>query len=164
MAAGRTNEKGPISPYWWLLLLLLFPLIGWALGQMPVARQEQTSAAAAPEVTRGPGRVAPPPTEGAPTSELSEWTTFESAVAESQQNGKPVLIDFSADWCGPCQALRRLVFEDRARGRAVQAAVIPVSAGDRTPEGGSNPPGSDQLQQRHQVEAFPTPAASSPAT
>ena len=52
MAAGRTNEKGPISPYWWLLLLLLFPLIGWALGQMPVARQEQTGNRAKYPTTR----------------------------------------------------------------------------------------------------------------
>ena len=96
--------------------------------------------------------------------ELSQWTTMSGAIEESQRNGKPVFVDFSADWCSPCQALRREVFENGSRAAALQSAVIPVSNVDQRRETGSNPPVIDELQGRYQVEAFPTLVVFSPAT
>lgn len=57
-----------------------------------------------------------------------------------------MLIDFSADWCGPCRALKQQLFEDGAGGRAVQSAVIPVSIVDRVRENGSNSSEIESLQ------------------
>jgi thiol-disulfide isomerase/thioredoxin len=94
----------------------------------------------------------------------SEWTTFDDAVRQSRDNGKPVLLDFNAEWCGPCQMLRREVFENAAAGTTVKAAVIPVSLVDRIREKGENPAALEQLQRRFDVQAFPTLVVLAPAT
>lgn len=142
----------PVTRFLWpWLLVLFFPLallVGWYAGQMPVP---------ASEAHETPG-------QGTQTGELSQWTTLENATAESRRNGKPVLIDFNAEWCGPCQSLKRQVFEDATRGRFIQTAVIPVSIVDRAREDGSNPPEVEKLQQRYQVDAFPTLIVYLPAT
>lgn len=108
--------------------------------------------------------VIDPPAAQSRRTEISQWTTLDDAMEESRRDGKPVMIDFNADWCGPCQMLKRQVFEDGARGEAVQTAVIPVSIVDRARENGSNPPEIESLQQRFQVDAFPTLIVFSPAT
>lgn len=42
-----------------------------------------------------------------------EWTPYsEEALAEAQADGKPVLMDFYADWCVPCLELDRVTFTD----------------------------------------------------
>ena len=136
----------------------------------PPARPGARAPEVAMTVTReagptGPSARAPrPEAEREDRPELSQWTTMSNALEESRRNGKPVFIDFSADWCGPCQALRHEVFEDGVRAATLQGAVIPVSIVDQRRETGSNPPEIEELQGRYQVEAFPTLVVFSPAT
>jgi thiol-disulfide isomerase/thioredoxin len=129
--------------------------------EMTVTRVADPGSQASPNA----GRPAAPHSEpGAERPERSSWTTMDGALEESRRNGKPVFIDFSADWCGPCQRLKHEVFEDGARAATLQDAVIPVSIVDRRRESGSNPLEIEELQQRYQVAAFPTLVVFSPAT
>jgi len=44
-----------------------------------------------------------------------EWTPYsDAALAQAKASGRPVVLDFSADWCVPCHELDNNTFTDRA--------------------------------------------------
>jgi thiol:disulfide interchange protein len=153
------------SPLWGLLLLPLGLLAGHFIGRLPVAARPDTAPAhATPVATPVPGD-APLAAPAAPSSEASagadaggpvRWLPIQDAVDRSRQSGKPVLFDFNAEWCGPCQSLKAEVFESSIHARAIEAVVLPVSVVDQVREQGSNPPDLEALQQRFNIEGFPT--------
>ncbi len=66
--------------------------------------------------------------------------TFAAAVLESD---KPVLVDFWATWCGPCQMIAPLIEEIAAENQAIVVVKVDV---DEAPA----------LAQRYGIMSIPT--------
>jgi thioredoxin len=68
-------------------------------------------------------------------------TQFDAEVLQSEQ---PVIVDFWAEWCGPCRAVSPIL-EQIAEERADELRVVKVNI-DEEPE----------LQQRYGILSIPT--------
>ena len=84
------------------------------------------------------------------------WVPALEAPARAQASGRPIMYDFSAEWCGPCQRMQADVFADEKLAHTIGQIVVPVHVVDRQQEDGHNPAVVDSLQRAHNVNAFPT--------
>jgi thiol:disulfide interchange protein len=95
-------------------------------------------------------------------TDLVRWRPVAEAVAEARQNKKPLLFDFTAEWCAPCQAMQREMFADRAAAEQIEKLFVPVRLLDRQREEGHNAPEVAALQERYHITSFPTLVVVSP--
>jgi thiol:disulfide interchange protein len=94
--------------------------------------------------------------------ERVEWLDPVAAAEASAMHRRPILYDFTADWCGPCNRLKAEVFADRGQAAMISGMFVPARVLDRRQEDGSNPALVDSLQRRFAVEGFPTLVAVTP--
>jgi thiol:disulfide interchange protein len=63
------------------------------------------------------------------------WRTdWPAAQAEAQKSGKPVFAYFTADWCGPCQRMKRTTWSDKGVEAALRDYVPVMVDVDRQPD------------------------------
>src|SRR5438445_8440095 len=102
---------------------------------------------------------------GAPEpADRMQWRPIANAEAESRASGRPVLYEFSAAWCGPCNRMAAEVFAYPASAGRLGSMFVPVHVVDRGREDGRNPPEVQALQDRFHIDAFPTLVVCDPAT
>jgi thiol:disulfide interchange protein DsbD len=80
------------------------------------------------------------------------WVPFSpEAVEQARAGGRPVIIDFYADWCLPCKELDRITFRDT---RVVQAAAAFMTLKADVTQFSAPP--VEALRRRYEVLGVPT--------
>lgn len=90
--------------------------------------------------------------DAAPAPDAVGWShDLEAAMVQAGTQNKAVLLDFTADWCPPCQDMARNVFSREEVAQAIRGGFVPVKI-DLTRQ---NTPASD-IARRYQVDSIPT--------
>jgi YHS domain-containing protein/thiol-disulfide isomerase/thioredoxin len=72
---------------------------------------------------------------------------FETAEAEARELGRPMLVHFHAEWCGPCQEMEHTVLRDPVLLKQLRTGFVAVKVdSDKRPD----------LRNRFHVERLPT--------
>jgi thiol:disulfide interchange protein DsbD len=76
----------------------------------------------------------------------------ESLLVQAQNNGKPVIIDFSAQWCSPCRELDDITFHDSRVVDQVAKEFILIKVDLTSKEN----PLYEKLLQKYRIKGVPT--------
>lgn len=67
-----------------------------------------------------------------PAKAAIQWLGYDEGLARAKETGKPLLINFWADWCHYCRRMKAETYADSAVVAAVNADFIPVSINTTT--------------------------------
>ena len=93
---------------------------------------------------RAPARASRP----AAPPRMAWEPTFQQALKDARRSGRPIMVDFSADWCQPCHMLAEQTFTN---SRVIQASRHWIAARVDVDE-------QRDLAARYQITALPTVA------
>lgn len=79
-----------------------------------------------------------------------QWDrSLDQALLESKRTGQPILVDFSASWCPPCQVMKHEVWPDAEVIAAVEKGYLPVLVDIDRPE-------NRAAAEKYGVQSIPT--------
>jgi thiol:disulfide interchange protein len=84
------------------------------------------------------------------------WLKPAEGLKESQRTQKPILYDFTAEWCGWCKIMDAAVFQNPDYAAKINRMYVPVVVMDRRREEGKNAPEIDGLQSKYKVRGYPS--------
>jgi thioredoxin 1 len=75
--------------------------------------------------------------------------TWEEALKLAEKEGKPIFLDISASWCGPCKKLKASTFPDVEVGKFYNANFINVMVDGEKGEG-------IELARKYEIRGYPS--------
>jgi thioredoxin 1 len=75
--------------------------------------------------------------------------TWDEALQKAKVEGKPIFLDISASWCGPCKKLKSKTFPDSEVGEFYNANFINVAFDGEIGEG-------IELARKYKIKGYPS--------